>query len=170
MPKLTIKESLKRLCSALQKYDVYYMVIGGTAVGFHGYNRVSITSQNYIELDYDLDFWYKPSIENYYNLITALKETGVDVSPLNDVVFSPDKAYLRIPYENHKAEFLPILTGLNSFDQCFNRSITVVIENVAIRVIGYVDLIENKKVLNRDIDARDINELENRKKEKGSSK
>ena len=59
MPKPSIEESLKMLCTAFLKHRVDYMVVGGTAVGFHGYNRVSMASQNYVELDYDLDFWYK---------------------------------------------------------------------------------------------------------------
>ena len=155
------------LCTAFLNHRVDYMVVGGTAVGFHGYNRVSMANQNYVELDYDLDFWYKPSIENYYNLISALKETGVDVSPLDDIVFDPDKVYLRIPYENHKAEFLPKLAGLDSFNDCLKRSLTVVLDKVGVRIIGYLDLIENKRVLNREIDVRDIQELENRNKDRG---
>lgn len=36
-----IRESLQHTCSALNKHGVEYMLIGGIAVGFYGYQRPS---------------------------------------------------------------------------------------------------------------------------------
>lgn len=65
-----MKEALVLICSLLNKHDVDYLVIGGVAVIFHGYTRATG----------DLDFWYKPSLDNFHKIIKAFKEYGIDVS------------------------------------------------------------------------------------------
>ena len=65
-----MKEALVSICSLLNKHEVDYLVIGGVAVIFHGYTRATG----------DLDFWYKPSLDNFHKIIKAFKEYGIDVS------------------------------------------------------------------------------------------
>jgi len=64
-----IRDSLKKVCEALNKHKVDCMLIGGTAVGFYGYQRISGISVLNLELKSDLDFWYNPVIENFFNIV-----------------------------------------------------------------------------------------------------
>jgi hypothetical protein len=43
------------------------------------------------EIDADLDFWYKPTNENFQRLILALDELKIDTSELKELVFDKKK-------------------------------------------------------------------------------
>ena len=55
-------ETFTEIFTALNKYKVLCIIIGGTAVGFHGYIRKSTTYDGLVVDKPDLDIWYSPSI------------------------------------------------------------------------------------------------------------
>ena len=152
-----IREILALTCSALNKYDVEYMLIGGTAVGFYGYQRISGGyAPGFNDLKHDLDFWYNPTTGNYYNLVQALKDLDIETESLENLIFDPKRTYLKIPHKGFKTEFLPQMSGLDSFSGSIKTAKKVNIDNNDILIIGYDDLIKNKKAVNRTIDKTDI--------------
>ena len=153
-----MKEALVSICSLLNKHDVEYLVIGGVAVIFHGYTRATV----------DLDFWYKPSLDNFHKIIKAFKEYGIDVSELEEAVFDPRKTFLRFPTPGFKTEFLPSLAGDMSFTDAKKNVENIELDGVNVPIIGYDDLIKNKKLTNRLKDLADIEELAKRKKGRGN--
>ena len=56
---------LSKVCTVLSKYEVEYIIVGGTAVQYYGYHRPSRITISTPEIDADLDFWYKPTNENF---------------------------------------------------------------------------------------------------------
>jgi len=62
------------VCKSLNKHAVQYLVVGGTAVAFHGYFRWSHNSSGEISDKFDLDIWYNPTYDNYYRLLNSLEE------------------------------------------------------------------------------------------------
>lgn len=52
--------------SALNKHGVEYLVVGGVAVGYYGYIRMSLASNGQFVDAPDLDIWYNPTYANYY--------------------------------------------------------------------------------------------------------
>lgn len=155
-----IREVLQKVCSALNKHGVEYILVGGTAVGYHGYRRISGATYHNPEIKTDLDFWYKPTTKNFIKLVDALKELGVDAHALDRIVFDPRKTFLKIPHKNFHTDFLPIMLGLNSFDDCKKSAVNEVIDNNSILILSYDDLIKNKLAVNRPIDANDVSHLE----------
>jgi len=135
------------------------VIIGGTAVAYYGFQRVSGGGQGLPQILHDIDFWYNPTTSNYYNLLDGLKEIGVDTARLEEVIFDPNSTYLRIPHGSFKMEFLPQMVGLDSFSICLDRSSQVVVDGNNIKIIGYQDLIKNKKAVDREVDKTDIEEL-----------
>lgn len=148
-----MKETLLSVCALLNKHEVEYMVIGGVAVIYHGYTRATS----------DIDFWYKPSLDNFHKIIAAYKEYGVDVSDLEKVVFDPKKAFLRFPTE-FKTELLPTLGTEVSFKEAKEKCEILELEGVSIPVIGYDHLIQSKMLTNRLKDKADVEELGKRHK------
>jgi hypothetical protein len=69
-------ECTKLTCKILNKYKVEYLIVGGTAVAIYGYARLSRASDGSLLGKHDLDFWYNPTYENYFNLLKALKDIG----------------------------------------------------------------------------------------------
>ena len=74
-----LREILLNTCKHLNDNNVEYMIIGGTAVAFHGFSRPSMGMGGGIIDKYDIDIWYNPVITNYYNLLKAIKATGKKV-------------------------------------------------------------------------------------------
>ena len=82
-----IKQYLITVCGILNSHHVDYLVVGGAAVSYYGFNRPSGIGQYNSTLKADLDFWYNPTIGNYQKLIKALDELNVDTSELKNLVF-----------------------------------------------------------------------------------
>lgn len=147
----------------MNKYQVEYLLIGGTAVGFYGYVRpsapVGFVSN---EMKHDLDFWYNPTIKNFYQLLKALSEFGVETRELEKIVFDPKKTFLRIPMKTYKMEFLCQISGIKDFNESRGRAKNINLEGQEIFLISLNDLIKNKQSVGRDVDKRDIQELKNR--------
>lgn len=157
-----IRNVLQKVCAALNDNKVDCILIGGSAVAFYGYQRPSGGLQGNLDLKYDVDFWYKPSIANYYNLLKALKRLNVDTSKLEELVFDPKKTFLRIPHDSFRTEFLPQVKGLDSFDKSKASAKVIQLDGNEIHIIAYEDLIRNKKAVDREIDRSDIEQLEKR--------
>ncbi|MDN5214813.1 nucleotidyltransferase [Fulvivirgaceae bacterium BMA12] len=159
-----LRSILQKTCAALNKHKVEYILIGGTAVAFYGYQRPSGGLHGNLDMKYDVDFWYKPTATNYYNLLKALKALDIDTSRLENLIFDPQKTFLRIPHESFRTEFLPQVKGLSSFNKSKQSSKVVNLDGNEISIISYRDLILNKKSIDREVDRSDIEQLEKRNK------
>jgi hypothetical protein len=160
MEKLTL-DLLIKLCGTLNLHEVEYMIVGGTAVGFYEYIRLSHPSMGRTEIKTDIDIWYQSSYANRLRIVESLKALDFTYSK-NDVhemsLFSDPQwdDMLMIEQPNFKLDFIPYSKGLE-----FSTSI----QNAK----GYDDLIKSKTLVNRPgIDDRDVAELEKIRKSKES--
>ena len=117
---------------------------------------------DYPEIKHDIDIWYKPTTENFENIIKSIEELGVETTELKEVIFDPLKTYLRIPHTYFKIEFLPQMKGLESFSQSRSKALVQVLDNNRILIINLEDLLTNKAAVDRQIDRTDIKELRKR--------
>ncbi len=53
-----------------------YIIIGGTSVALNGYYRHSINLAGELTDKPDIDIWYNPTYENYFNLLKVIEELG----------------------------------------------------------------------------------------------
>jgi hypothetical protein len=116
------------------------------------------------EMKTDLDFWYKPTLSNFLNLVKALKDLGVQTESLDKVVFDPKKTFLKIPHSNFHTDFLPQMLGLDSYSVCKTNSSGEILDGNTLYILSYDDLIKNKLAVGRNIDKEDIAELDNIKR------
>ena len=145
-------------------HSVEYLVVGGTAVALHGYFRQSHDPSGRLMEKHDLDFWYNPTYNNYFKLLDALGEMGLDVTEFRDEIApDPKKSFFRLEQENFKLDFLPELLGLSRFRLSFDRRIISKIHDVEVPYINYNDLIESKLALGRLKDIEDIDQLKLRR-------
>lgn len=149
-----------KVCKILNMHSVEYLVVGGTAVALHGYFRQSHDSSGQLMEKHDLDFWYNPTYDNYFKLLNALEELGLDVNEFRDEVApNPQKSFFRLEQENFKMDFLPELLGLPRFRSSFNNRIVSKTYDIEVPYISYDDLIASKQALSRSKDIEDIDEL-----------
>ncbi len=154
-----IKQYLVRVCTILNSHQVEYIVVGGAAVSHYGFNRPSGIGQHNPELKADLDFWYNPTLGNFQNIIHALDDLNVDTSDLKALVFDKYRTFIKIPHDDFHTDFLPVITGLDSFYECNRKAEVIDIGGVTLRILSYDDLITNKRRVNRSTDKSDIDEL-----------
>ncbi|MGC4233202.1 MAG: hypothetical protein QM594_09505 [Niabella sp.] len=67
-------DSLLTVCKLLQKHQVLYLLVGGTAVALNGYFRLSINDSGELTEKPDIDVWYNPTYQNYFKLIKVIEE------------------------------------------------------------------------------------------------
>ncbi|MFW5760231.1 MAG: hypothetical protein ACOCXH_04535 [Cyclobacteriaceae bacterium] len=161
-----LNDILVAICQALNDNGVEYLICGGIAVGFYGYQRQSGGLQGKPHLDYDVDIWYKPTNANFFAILKALKALGHDTSRLDEVVFDKKRTYLKIEIKNFNLDFLPQMVGLDNFNHSHKNRTNVLLDKIEIPLISYEDLVSNKNLLNRDIDKKDIEQLQNNRRKK----
>ncbi len=162
-----LRELLIETCGHLNTNEVEYMIIGGTAVAFHGFSRRSMGMDGLPTDKFDIDIWFNPTISNYYNLLRAVKDSGKNTDELFKEVIDPKKSFLKFDYGEYNVDYNPLIPGFKSFYSTFTRIKLVKINEVSIPIIGYEDLIHSKEVLKRpnkvDFDNTDIDELRKRR-------
>jgi hypothetical protein len=110
------------VCKVLNKNAVQYLVVGGTAVAYHGYFRWSYNSSGKISDKFDLDIWYNPTYDNYFKLLSSLEQLGQDITEFREEKSpNPRKSYFRFELEKFTFDFLPTLKGLSRFRSSFNK-------------------------------------------------
>lgn len=159
-----VTAALELLLPALDRNHVQVIAIGGLAVGYYGHRRISGGPVKE-EIKADVDFWYNPTTENYVNLIRALKDLDIDIQDIEHKVFDPKRSFFKIPHKTFHMDFLPQVAGLESFKDCKMNASILVIGNYQLPVLGFEDLLKNKKAVGRNIDKEDIAALE-KKREK----
>lgn len=154
-----LRETLQKVCAVLSKHHVDCILVGGTAVGYYGYRRISGITAIRPDITTDLDFWYKPTLDNYLNLVRALSDLGIDVSSLDNVVFDPQKTFLKVPHTHFHTDFLPQMKGLASFTECKKRASIESLDGNKLLVLSLEDLLKNKSSVGRSTDQNDIDNL-----------
>jgi hypothetical protein len=99
------------------------MIVGGTAVGLHGYSRHSTNLAGQVSVKPDIDFWYNPTYENYFKLLNALQELGQDVSQFKDERTPiPTQSFFKFERPNFTLDVLPTMLGDERFRDFFSKT------------------------------------------------
>ncbi|WP_053222485.1 nucleotidyltransferase [Roseivirga seohaensis] len=130
---------------------VRYMVIGGFAVNFYGYNRSTG----------DLDLWVSNDESNLIKLGDAFYKMGYDFSEeaKNELIKNNIVSFSEGNYT------VELLTRINiskeiSFNEALEKAETRIIEETEIKVISFQDLKNEKSRSKRYKDLDDLSKLE----------
>jgi|SRR5271157_3136793 hypothetical protein len=141
---LDFKEFLK----LLNEKNVRYLLIGGYAVGYHGYPRATG----------DMDIWIAIHPDNAKKVISALREFGFDHPDLSPDLFLQKNKIIRM---GHPPMRLEISTGISGveFDECYASRIVDTLDGVEVSIIDLPHLKANKKAAGRHKDLADLENL-----------
>jgi hypothetical protein len=140
---LDFKEFLK----LLNEKAVRYLLIGGYAVGYHGYPRATN----------DMDIWIALQPENAERVVEALREFGFDLPELRPELFLNEKAIIRMGSPPMRLEITTSISGVE-FDECYESRVIDMLDDIQISVIDLKHLKINKKASGR---LKDLADLEN---------
>jgi len=132
----------------LSSHGVEFLLIGGYAVGLHGYPRGTA----------DLDVWVSMTPTNAQRIVDALREFGFNTPELQPSLFLEQDKLVRMGVPPLRIDILTSIAGV-SFEECFNRRDVVSAGDIEIPVISLPDLKTNKKATGRRQDLADIDHL-----------
>ena len=137
-----LQSGLLTICALLEKYEIPYLLVGGTAVALNGYYRHSINEKGDITEKPDIDVWYNPTYKNYFKILKVIEELGHDISPFTSEK-SPDprKSYFKLDFDDFSIDILPGIKANLKFMDVFKRSDTIKIDGIPIHFMIYSDLI-----------------------------
>jgi hypothetical protein len=132
----------------LNSNGVRYLVIGGYAVGYHGYARATG----------DLDIWINIDKENAENTARAVREFGMPEGQAQEELFLQSGKIIRMGFPPVRIELLTSISGV-SFEECYAQRETPEINGILIDIISLPMLKANKRVSGRLKDLDDLRHL-----------
>ncbi|MCE2394814.1 hypothetical protein J4G02_09545 [Candidatus Poribacteria bacterium] len=134
MATIRLPSDFKECLRLLNSHQVKYLLIGGYAVGYHGYSRATG----------DMDLWVAIHQNNAEKLVDALKEFGFNTPQLSANLFLTGNQVIRIGVPPMRIELLTTISGV-SFDRCYSERIVDVIDDVEVHIINREHLKQNKQ-------------------------
>jgi predicted nucleotidyltransferase len=147
-----LDEELIKFWKGLNDNGVRYIMVGGFATRFHGFNRSTD----------DLDLWLEDTVENRKCLRKSFSELGYgDFSSLETMQFVPGWTGFYIS-GGAELDIMTKMKGLENvpFDECLEMASIADLEGVKVPFLHINHLIANKKIVNRPKDQLDVIELE----------
>lgn len=143
-------QDFKDFIQALNNNKVKYVLVGGYSVILHGHTRTTG----------DLDIWVEKSEANYQLLVQTFTEFGLSLFDMTKSNFLSNPQ-LDVFTFGRPPVSIDIITSIKGcvFDEVFQNSTFIAIEDIEIRLIHLKDLLVAKKAANRPKDNDDINNL-----------
>jgi hypothetical protein len=141
----------KKMLILLTKHDVKFMLIGGYAVIFHGYERLTT----------DMDIFLEPENVNRDRLIFALQDFGIDQNSLQKLAVLDFKK-IQMFHFGERPNRIDFLTKINlvTFSEAAIEARSFPFGNILIPIIQYHHLILSKMTTDRPQDKADIEMLQ----------
>lgn len=143
-----LPNDFKEFLRLLNAHQVDYLVVGGYAVGLHGYPRATI----------DLDLWVRATGANAARVIEALRAFGFDVPVIEPRLFIDPLSIVRFGVPPFRIEIMTTIDGVE-YDACRQNATVVDVDGVTLPFISLADLKTNKRASGRNKDLADLDHL-----------
>ena len=145
---MDLNQDFKEFIELLNSKKVEYLVVGGYAVGFHGYPRYTG----------DIDFWIATSAENSKRILQALYEFGFGSMDFAEEDFQNDDMVFQLGYPPYRIDLLTSVSGL-TFDACYDKRVVADLDGLQIPFLDLTSLKKNKAESGRPKDLGDLDNL-----------
>jgi hypothetical protein len=148
MGTIELPPDLSEFLRLLSSHGVEYLLVGGYAVGLHGYPRTTG----------DMDVWVNPSAENASKLVNALVDFGYAASHLSPTPFTNPAKIVRLGVPPVCIDLIMSISGAD-FASSYARRKLDESAGVPVSLISLDDLKANKRAAGRPKDIDDLNYL-----------
>lgn len=145
---LRLPPDFKEFLKLLKEHDVRYLLIGGYAVGYHGYPRATD----------DMDIWVAIHPENASKLVAALQEFGMDDPELKPELFLQKPKIVRMGFAPLRLEISTTISGVD-FEDCYAERVVEILDGIEVSLIDLENLKRNKMASGRSKDLADLENL-----------
>ena len=156
MAEQALPDDFKEFLKLLNGHNVAYLLIGGYAVGYHGYPRATA----------DMDIWVAISPDNASKLVHVFSLFGMTDPEVSEELFQERGKIIRMGVPPMRIEILTEIDGV-SFDECYDARLTVELDGQLINLISLDHLLKNKRASARH---KDLDDLEHIPKTNSESK
>ena len=145
---IRLPPDFKEFLKLLKEHDVRYLLIGGYAVGYHGYIRATG----------DMDIWIAIHPDNAHKMVAVLKTFGFDHADLNAELFLHENKIIRMGVPPVRLEITTSISGVD-FDECYQTRVVDELDGIEVNLIDLENLKKNKKASGRLKDMVDFKKL-----------
>jgi predicted nucleotidyltransferase len=145
---MVLPPDFKEFLNLLKDKNIRYLLVGGYAVGYHGYPRATN----------DMDIWISIDSQTAEQLVLALKEFGFDTLQLSKELFLKENSIVRMGIAPMRIEIFTTISGVN-FEECYQERIVDEIDGIEVNIINLKQLKINKKASGRHKDLDDFENL-----------
>lgn len=138
----------KELLQLFLEEDVRFLLVGGYALGAHGYPRATKGMEVLVGAQKD----------NAARVMRALNRFGVAMKDVTEMDFLSDKVTYRIGVAPQRVDIMTGIRGV-SFQDAYQHRVTVIVEGIELQVLSLEDLITNKLASGRPQDLLDADTL-----------
>jgi hypothetical protein len=133
----------------LNSQQVEYLLIGGYAVGYHGYPRATA----------DIDIWIAINPANAHKVAAVIREFfGAEIEGATAELFLQENKIARMGIPPFRIEILTTISGVG-FEECFAERVIDRIDGIDVNLISLKHLKVNKKASGRLKDLSDLEHL-----------
>lgn len=148
MAMIHLPPDFKEFLKLLNAHEVEYLLIGGYAVGYHGYPRATA----------HMDIWIAMNSDNADRIVTVLKEFGFNPPELSPDMFLKEWRIIRLGVPPVRIEIATTISGVN-FSECYAERISDMLDGMEVNIISLKHIKINKKASGRHQDLADLENL-----------
>ena len=148
MDEQALPDDFKEFLRLLTEAEVEYLLIGGYAVGYHGYPRTTA----------DMDIWVAISPENARKLVGVFHRFGMRDASITPSLFQERGKIIRMGVPPMRIEVLTEIDGV-AFADCYDARVTADIDGQTVQLISRNHLRMNKRASGRHKDLDDLEHL-----------
>jgi len=141
MAKIELHPDFKDFLRLLNSHNVRYLLVGGYAVGYHGYPRATG----------DMDIWIEISEVNSKKVVSAFRDFGMPDETISEGLFLEKNKVIRMGVPPVRLEVITSASGV-SFKKCYSNREVIEIDGISTNFISLQDLKKNKHAAGRHKD------------------
>ena len=148
MGTIHLPQDFKEFFQSFNQHEVEYLLVGGYAVGYHGYPRATM----------DIDVWIASNSENARRVVAALEDFGFSGEVLVEGLFLESDNVVRMGLPPMRIEIMTSISGVD-FKDAYDQRIEDMLDGVPVKLISLDHLKANKVAAARAKDLADLEEL-----------
>lgn len=145
---MVLNKDFREFIESLNANRVKYLIVGGYAVGMHGYPRYTK----------HLDIWLLVSEENAEKVIKAHNYFGMAAMGLKQEDFLKPDSFIQIGYPPNRIDMVMSCDGVD-FKSCYESRIEYNSDGLILNFINLDNLKKNKLASGRPQDLADLDNL-----------
>ncbi len=138
MARIELHPDFKDFLRLLSSHNVKYLLVGGYAVGYHGYPRATG----------DMDIWIEMSKPNSKKILATFRDFGMPNEAISESLFLEQNKVIRMGVPPVRLEVITSASGVD-FNECYSNREVIEIDGIPINFISLQDLKKNKHAAGR---------------------